>query len=323
VDDLAHARALCDQLGDPFCLTYLKGVDAAEALRRLGGHQDTPPDREPRLAFAVELGAWSVVIEPGGTLGADHALLEEASRGSAAVSVLRHGARAAHFGYVVDGTTITAFDPAYPAQETTWGEDPQFLRRLMDALELRAPADEHERGWHDAEARAIVLAQRITGSRLPDRPVTVARLSAELEPWFVTPASGPDLLRAGRRTPQAADLVTAAEAAHPEVQRRVATAEVRRQATVLGLTPAPGLAEALATGRPVVAGSPLGRQIRVWLAGTDPGLPWFLSALRGGLSPDPRVAVLAALKPYTSGLPGLADPEARAAVLSALRDQAG
>jgi hypothetical protein len=323
VDDLVHARALCDELGDPFCLTYLKGVDAAEALRRLGGHQDTVDDGPARLAFAVELGGWSVVIEPGGTLGADHALLEAASLGSAAVSVLRHGAAAAHFGYVVDGTTITAFDPAYPALETTWGEDPQFLRRLMDALELRAPTDEHEDGWHDAEARAIVLAQRITGARIPGRPLAVASLSARLEPWFVTPASGPDLLRAGRRHPQAADLLTAAEAASPEVQRQVAIAEVRRQATVIGLEQAPSLAEALAAGGPVVPDSTLGRQIRGWLTDDDPRLPWFLSALRGGLSPDPRVAVLAALKAYTSGLPGLADPEARAAVLSALRDQTG
>jgi len=41
VDDLAHARALCDQLGELFCLTYVKGVDAAEALRRLGGYPAT------------------------------------------------------------------------------------------------------------------------------------------------------------------------------------------------------------------------------------------------------------------------------------------
>jgi len=125
--------------------------------------------------------------------------------------VLSHDAGAAHFGYVVDGTTITAFDPGYPAEETTWGEDPRLLRRLMDALELRPPSDESERAWQDAEARAIVLAQRITGVRLPDRPLSAARLSGELEPWFVTPTPAADLLRAGRRTPYAAELVRAAD----------------------------------------------------------------------------------------------------------------
>ena len=92
MDDLPRARALCDQLGVTFCLTYLKGLDAAEALRRLGGYPDTirerPADevtRQPRLAAALELNGWAVVIEPGGVVGADHALLEAASHGSAAV----------------------------------------------------------------------------------------------------------------------------------------------------------------------------------------------------------------------------------------------
>lgn len=333
MDDVAHARALCDQLGATFCLTYLKGVDAAEALRRLGGYPDTIRERpgaevtgQPRIAAALELGGWAVVIEPGGVLGADHALLEAASRGSAAVSVLRHDAGAAHFGYVVDGVTITAFDPGYPAEETVWGEDPGLLRHLLDALELRPPSDESQRAWQDAEARAIVLAQRITGVRVPDRPLRTARLSGELEPWFVTPTSGADLLRAGRRTPYAAELLQAAEVADPPVQRAVALAEVRRQATVLGLADAPGLAEALEAGGPVAVDSPLGRRVRDRLAagpGTrpDPGLRWFLGALRGVLGPDPRVALLAALKPYTSGLPGLADERARAAALAALREQ--
>jgi hypothetical protein len=329
VDDLAHARALRDQLGETFCLTYLKGVDATAALRRLGGCPDTirepaagGPAGQPPTAVALELGGWSVVIEPGGMRGADHALLEVASRGTAAVSVLRHDAGAAHFGYAVDGTTVTGFDPGYPAEETSWGEDPQLLRPLMDALGLRPPSDEAERGWQDAEAKAIVLAQRITGVRLPDRPLSAARVSAELEPWFVVPAGGADLLRAGRRHPYAAELVAAAEAAGPAVQRAVAVAEVRRQAVVLDIADSPGLTQALTAGGPVAPDSPLGRRIRAWLAPGHPaGFPWFLAALRGVLDPDPRVALLAALKPYTSGLPGLADDQARAAVLAALRDQ--
>jgi hypothetical protein len=187
VDDLAHARALCDQLGGTFCLTYVKGVDAPEALRRLGGSPDSVRERKPseltgtpHVAAALDLGAWSVVVEPGGVLGADHARLEAASRASAAVSVLRAEAAAAHFGYAVDGTTIIGFDPGYPAEETIWGDDPQLLRPLMDALGLRPPYDEFETGWQDAEARAIVLAQRITGVRIPGEPLSLPRLSAEL-----------------------------------------------------------------------------------------------------------------------------------------------
>ena len=358
MDDLAHARALCEQLGGTFCLTYLKGVGAAEALRRLGGCPDTIRERSagelaeqrrsfdagfPELAVALEVGSWSVVIEPGGFLGAGHPLLEAASRGTAAVSVSRRDSASAHFGYVVDGTTVTAFDPGYPAEETIWGSEPGMLRHLTDALGLRPQSDESENTWQDAEARAIVLAQRITGSRLPAQPLLTPRVSAQLEPWFVTPAAGGDLLRADRRVPFTAELVAAAEAAGPGLRRAVAIAEVRRQAAVLGIADTPGLAEALATGGPVAMESPLGRQVRDWLATgrragravnvphqgrmTDAerrhafGLGWFLGALRGALDADPRVALLAALKPYTSGLPGLADSTARTAVLEALADQ--
>ena len=47
------------------------------------------------------------------------------------------------------------------------GLRPEFLRPLMTALGLRAPADEADTAWADATARAVVLAQRITGVRVP------------------------------------------------------------------------------------------------------------------------------------------------------------
>lgn len=332
MDDLSHARGLVAGLGDAFCLTFVKGADASGALLRMGGCPDTLHERAPGepsapgTAAALSLGAWSVVIEPGGALGADHALLEAASRGSAAVSVLRDES-AAHFGYAVDGTTMVGFDPGYPAEETTWGADPGMLRHLMDALGLRPPSDESDTGWQEAEARAIVLAQRITGVRLPEAPLGAARFSARLEPWFVTPARPGDLLRAGRRTPQAADLVAAAEAAAPGVQRAVAVAEVRRQAATLGVADTPGLADALdaaarGTGGPVPVDSRLGLRVREWLATPRPDdLDWFVASLRGVLDADPRVAVLSALRPLAAGPAALADDAARAAALNALRGQ--
>lgn len=156
MDDLAHARALCDRLGPTFCLTFVKGADAREALRRLG---DAPGLR------AVDAGAWALVLETGGSATSDDALICAASRGAEVVSLL--GQDPAHFTYAVDGRTVTAFDPAYPAQETTWGADPGLLRPLMTALELRTPVDEADDTWRDAPARAVVLAQRITGVRVP------------------------------------------------------------------------------------------------------------------------------------------------------------
>jgi hypothetical protein len=37
----------------------------------------------------------------------------------------------------------------------------------MTALELRTPVDEADTSWTDATPRAVVLAQRITGVRVP------------------------------------------------------------------------------------------------------------------------------------------------------------
>ncbi|MEU4220855.1 DUF6461 domain-containing protein [Actinoplanes sp. NPDC026623] len=333
MDDLLHARQVVAGLGDAFCLTFVKGADAAGALLRMGGCPDTlhelgPGESSaPGKAAALSLGGWAVVVEPGGALGGDHALLEAASRGSAAVSVLRDAGSASHFGYAIDGTTVVGFDPGYPAEETTWGDDPGMLRHLMDALGLRPPSDESDTNWQDAEARAIVLAQRITGVRLPEAPLGAARFSARLEPWFVTPARPGDLLRAGRRTPEAADLVAAAEAAAPGVQRAVAVAEVRRQAAALGVADSPGLAEALdaaalGTASPVAADSPLGLRVRDWLATSRPdGVDWFVRSLRGVLDAEARVAVLSALRPLVAGPAALADDAARAAALDVLRGQ--
>ncbi len=156
MDDLAHARALCDRLGPTFCLTYVKGVAPQEALRRIGAGTGVR---------AVPAGAWSLVAEVGGSSTSDDEMICVASRGAEVVSLLHHDP--GHFAYAVDGATVTAFDPAYPAEETVWGSDPGLLRPLMTALDLRPPVDEADTAWQDATARAVVLAQRITGVQVP------------------------------------------------------------------------------------------------------------------------------------------------------------
>jgi hypothetical protein len=143
VDDLA---ALYEDLGDIFCLTFVKGVDEAEALRRMGGYPDTLARRTgtelaelmddfdegyPPMAAALDLGPWSVVIEPYGFEGADDILLESVSRGTEAFSVLRHDYASPHVGYAVDGTTVSHFDPDFPHDDRMWGSDPGALRPLM------------------------------------------------------------------------------------------------------------------------------------------------------------------------------------------------
>jgi hypothetical protein len=295
-------QSLSARLGARFCLTFIERADPAEALRRMGAYPDTLGVREPANPFAaaVELGAWTVVIEPGGSLGADDPVLRAASRGSSALTVLRNDDAEPFFGYAVDATTVSAFNPGYPADEAMWGSDPGRLHHLLPAVGLREPAEDDEGSWRLAVPRAILLAQKITGTIVPPDVLARPRLTARLEPWFVTGVQDRDLLRAGRRDPQSAELVAAAEAADPEVQRAVAVSHLRRLAATLGIADTPGLDDALdaaahGKGEPVPVDSPLGRQVRAWLEADQHRA--FVIALRGVLNPDPRIALLTALRP--------------------------
>lgn len=184
-DDLTYAKMLCDQLGGIFCLTFVKGLDESQALLRLGGRPETVRMRTPEeldsadagMAVALPSGSWTVVIEPRGGHGAEDAALLAVSQGTAAVAVLRHDDAAPHFGYAVDATMIAAFDPGYPAEEVIWGSDPGQLSQLLQVVGLWPAADD---AWKEAEPRAIMLAQRITGVTVPQQPLAVPRLSALL-----------------------------------------------------------------------------------------------------------------------------------------------
>ena len=326
MDDLAYARSRVAELGERFCVTFVKGVDERDALVRMGAYPDTVGERAgPELAgyaAAVAVGRWTLVIEPGGAAGADHVLLEAVSRGTEAVSVLRDDAASPRFTYAGSGTTIVAFDPAFPSPEVMWGSDPGLLQHLMQAIGLREPSGEDDETWRDAEAKALVLAQRITGVRVPEAPLAQPRLSARIEPWFTGPVRPAELLRPG---PQFTELFDAARTASDERKRAVAVAQVRRLAGLLGVAGTPGLDAALAqaqggAGRPVPMDSELGRHVRTWLEATDaPGLGLLAAALRGVLDRDADVALRAALRPLRAGGSVFDVDEAREAVTAALR----
>jgi hypothetical protein len=354
VGDFAEAERVWDDLGEIACLTFVRGVDEAEALRRLGAYPDTIGEKNPdellellqefegdtpQVAVALGLGSWSVVVEPGGFCGADHLLLSAASVGTEAIAVLRHDYASVEFAYAVDGALITGFEPSYPSPALMHGVDSQRLWPAMRAVGFRHPDEDGEERMQRTTAMALLLAQRITGVAVPLVVLDERRLCAELEPWFAVAYDPGDLLSADRFTldPHAAPLVAAVEAATPATQRRVAVAEVRRQASALGLDSTPGLDDALnaaaaGAGSPIAVDSPLGRQVRAWLATTrtasalNPGqrqhafaLGWFTSALRGVLNPDTRAAALAAAKPLTSEIPGLGDHALRAKMIEELR----
>ncbi|MEV0564907.1 DUF6461 domain-containing protein [Dactylosporangium sp. NPDC050588] len=284
--DLGQSVALCDALGEIFCLTFARGVGASEALRRFGAYPDTFADlsREqmherqtsfdlgyPRIAGAVVFGDWTVVLEPTGFQGVGP-VLAEVSRGTAAVGVLRHEYAESRFVYAVDGTEMTAFLPGW--MDRVWGADPQLLCGELHAVGLDPVAADND-GWgpRDAVARAVLLAASITGVMPSVQKMSGPMLSAQFDPWFTSARPhGGGVLAADSTVPrpEREALIAAVDGASPAAKRATAVAEIRRIAGILGVADTPGLAEALADaeaerfpGVPVTA--PLGRAVRGWL----------------------------------------------------------
>ncbi|MFI6514637.1 DUF6461 domain-containing protein [Spirillospora sp. NPDC050679] len=339
-----------EPLGDIFCLTFVKNVGAAEALRRMGALPETVRTRSleegweaqtsyeagyPDLAWALDLGDWTVVIEPNGFNGTFASCLPALSQGTEAVSVLRHDYAEDTFDYAVDGTVVTGFELLAP--EYRYGNDPDLLLEHMRAAGLPTEEGEDEAG-HDISpsTRGLYVAGQITGVMLHPEALDGELLFAEVQPWF-SPAPPPyDRLRD-------AALAVAIRAAPPRRAQHLAVAEIRRLAALLDLTDAPGLSEALAAaenGEPriVTPDSELGRQVRSWLTASvragsslnDPGardqmtederqhafhLGWFAKALRPVLWQRPKDAFV----PVTDGPPPLGDQARRDAILAALR----
>jgi Family of unknown function (DUF6461) len=352
-DDVAWADD--GTLGDIFCLTFVKDVGETEALGRLGA---LPGELRPRtldeateasgsfeagypeFAFALNLGDWTVLIEPDGFQGGLAGPLAALSRGTEAVSVQRHDYADHGFSYAVDGTLVTGFEPTWPDQR--WGSEPDRLLGRMRAVGLDPDAEEDDH-VPSAYVPALLLAGLITGA-VPHADALGRELpSAPIEPWFIAAPS----LSHRAADPAAPALIAALDAAPPHLLRAVAARETMRLAAVLDLDGTPGLAEAVTAaerGEPVVVapGSELGVHVRSWLtrsrqagrslndpfarsrmsddersAGTMLG--WFTEALKGALSPGPQAAARAALRPLTQGPPLLRDPAQESALLQTLR----
>jgi hypothetical protein len=256
-DDLRWADAEME-LGDIFCLTFIKGVDETEALRRMGALPDTIATRTltdveelhnfddgyPDVALVVPLDGWAVLFEPNGFSGSN--LLAALSAGTEAVSVLRHDYASPAFGYALAGTLITQFDPMFPADRYGAGPDrlvPQMLDVGFD------PADDDDDREFDDEptSRSLRLTKHITGVLPTLEALTGPLTSAHVEDWFSMAVKEP----AGR----------------PGHDGPVdAFAEVERLTNLLGLTDTPGLADALASAPvSITPESPLGRHVRSWL----------------------------------------------------------
>jgi hypothetical protein len=343
-----------EMLGEIYCLTFVRDIDETEALLRMGGLKDTMRPRTtadareemrsydagyPAIALALSLGEWTVIIEPDGFHGSDGELLKAVSRGTEALSVLRHDYAEDHFSFSEDGTVRTSFTGGSAAFR--WGTELDRFLPQMRAAGVDLDADDDRDPLMHPHVAALRLVGQIIGTLpdLPDGPIP----SAHIEPWF-TAAEPPAVYR-----PRQEGLADALDAAPAALRRPIIVREVRRLAELLDVAHLPDVAEALSAaelGRKVdvPADSDLGCRIRGWLVDArrardsrnDPAEQhrmteddrsramrlWGLTvALRGALWWDSRGAAYEALRPITTDLPWADGASRCATILRELRDR--
>ncbi|GGS79972.1 DUF6461 domain-containing protein [Nonomuraea spiralis] len=161
-----------DELGDLWCLTFVRGVSEVEALLRLDADPESmrPLTYDelmddglfPETVLAGRVGDWTVLIEESGWTCTEADKAQALSAGTVAVTVLRHDYASDDFVYAVDGELVTYFNPEIPGQRH--GSDPDRLNDLMreagldpeDGLGIGAEAPSSASG-------ALLLAARLTG----------------------------------------------------------------------------------------------------------------------------------------------------------------
>jgi hypothetical protein len=240
-------------LGEIFSIAFVRHVDPLDALRRIGGLPDTLADRTPEqigelhhyehgypeVASALALGDWTVLLQPTGFWLAH--LGEALSRGTEAITILRHDYASPRFSHAADGKLLTTFHLNYPDHRD--GTDPDRYLPLLRQAGFDPDDDEGQYG--EAVSRALRLTELITGVAPTFEQLTGPLPSMHFDHWFSRRQSS-------RATNQQA-ACTAAE-------------QIVAELDVAGT---PGLAGALAAarrGEPVVVtpDSELGKHVREW-----------------------------------------------------------
>ncbi|WP_030511968.1 DUF6461 domain-containing protein [Microbispora rosea] len=126
-----------DVLGHAWSLTFVRGVDEAEALRRLGAEQadirlfaneDCPL---PEAVRAWRSGDWTVIIEAADCSLVDSEVIDALSAETETITIFENVNGWSRFEHVIDGRVMTSFDPvdAYFRE----GEEPDRFVEAMRA----------------------------------------------------------------------------------------------------------------------------------------------------------------------------------------------
>ncbi|WP_281055188.1 DUF6461 domain-containing protein [Thermomonospora curvata] len=137
--------------------------------------------------------------------GARREVLRVLSQGTEAVSVMAAISGNGRFAHVVDGREGTVFRQTCP--RVRWGDEPDRLVPLMEAVGLSAEAEEVPEA---ADAAALALATRVTGARLSPDVLRGPLRAAPVLPLPDDPPQAPDVQSLRMDDPELADAVAAA-----------------------------------------------------------------------------------------------------------------
>ena len=145
-----------------YCFTAVVGLDADEAIRRLGGDPSAPagprtfqecfwPADGPQWAQVGVIGGAVVVAEHNGWRAEERAA--RLSEGARLACFFRNVQAVMRFVYAVDGAVLAEFDPLIDRVPAA-GTDPVAIVPALEGLAF---------GLFAAEPSALALLERLTG----------------------------------------------------------------------------------------------------------------------------------------------------------------
>ncbi|MGA4562260.1 DUF6461 domain-containing protein [Uniformispora flossi] len=182
-----------------YCVTFARGLDAVELLRRMGcdvataamktridanhwiedllddGHPDVG-DKE-RVIRAGESDGWAFAVEDGGTRGIDEEVLAEVSAGTVATSIFRNVNAVTVFSYAESGLVVCQYES--PLQRG--GSDPdRLVPELIRAGVLFPDGDMPDLGIAEEQRLTLRMMHAEFGVTLPRETVEDGELLAAM-----------------------------------------------------------------------------------------------------------------------------------------------
>jgi Family of unknown function (DUF6461) len=165
VEDRAVAGYSWVEEFEAYCFTAVIGIDADEAIRRLGGDPASPPSLRTfqECFWPADGPQWAQVgCVDGGLIVAEHngwqaeENVERLSRGARLACFFRNIQAVMHFVYAVDGAVLAEFDPLLERRPVS-GADPLLIVPALEGLPF---------GLFSAEMSSLTLVERLTGVRI-------------------------------------------------------------------------------------------------------------------------------------------------------------